>query len=89
MYPIINPTIDIIRPFFLQLFLVKKLSVGQRRALSEFFTNAAVAWLSAGVIAPFFISRRLEDFVTFGTWGLLFTLVFLIISLSLTKGVKI
>ena len=67
---------------------MEKLSVGQKKSLAEFFTNAAVAWLSAGIIAPFFVSKKLEDFITFGVWGLLLTLIFLTISLVLTKGVK-
>ncbi|MBL7078607.1 hypothetical protein ISS42_03040 [Candidatus Shapirobacteria bacterium] len=67
---------------------MKRLSVGQKKALSEFFTNGAVAWLSAGLVTPFFISKKLKDFVAFGAWGLIFTLIFLTISLSFTKEVK-
>lgn len=64
------------------------LSIGQKKALSEFFTNGAVAWLSSGIIAPFFIGKKLENFLAFGLWGLMFTLIFLTVSLVLTKGVK-
>ena len=67
---------------------MKELSIGQRKSLAEFFTNAAVAWLSAGIIAPFFVSKRLEDFIALGGWGLTFTLIFLFVSLLFTKGVR-
>jgi len=67
---------------------VRKLSVGQRKALSEFFTNGAVAWLSAGVIAPFFTDKTLTNFVGSLTWGVVFTIWFLLIALLLTKGVR-
>lgn len=67
---------------------MKKLSVGQKKSLAEFFTNTAVAWFSAGIIAPFFASRKLGDFATFVIWGLLFTTTFLRISLFFTKGAK-
>ena len=67
---------------------MERLSIGQRKVIAEFFTNAAVAWLSAGVITPFFISRKLEDFLVFSTWGLLFALIFLTMSLVFTKGVS-
>jgi hypothetical protein len=67
---------------------MERLSLGQRKALSEFFTNAAVAWLSAGIIIPFFANRRIEEFIALGLWGLFFSLVFITISLFFTKGVN-
>jgi len=67
---------------------VKKLSVGQKKSLAEFFGNAAVAWLTAGVVTPFFATKRLKEFVTFGIWGLLLTLVFLVFSLFFSKQIK-
>jgi len=67
---------------------MERLSTGQRKALAEFFTNAAVAWLSAGIIAPLLTGRKLEEFTTFGIWGLFFACVFITISLYITKGVN-
>jgi len=67
---------------------MRKLSVGQKRALAEFFANGAVAWLSAGVIAPFFASKKLVDFIGIGTWGILLTLIFISVSLFISKQVK-
>jgi len=66
---------------------MERLSSGQKKALSEFFANAAVAWFSAGIVIPFFANRRLEEFFAFSLWGLLFTLMFLTFSLVITKGV--
>lgn len=67
--------------------LALKLSVGQRRVIAEFFANAAVAWLSAGVVVPFFANRRWEEFVAFSIWGVLLSLTFLTVSVALTKEV--
>lgn len=67
---------------------MRKLSVGQRKALSEFFANGAVAWLSAGVITPFFVGRELPNVLGSLAWGILFTLWFIAMSLFIMKGVK-
>lgn len=67
---------------------MRELSVGQRKNLAEFFTNSAVAWLTAGIIAPFFVSKKFTDFASLGIWGLLFSLLFLGVSLAFTKGVR-
>lgn len=68
---------------------MERLSIGQKKALAEFFTNAAVAWLSGGVIAPFLSGRKLEEFIAFGLWGLFFTTIFIVISLRITKGANV
>lgn len=65
-----------------------RLSVGQRKSLAEFFTNGAVAWLSAGVIAPFFIEKTATNFISSLVWGTIFTIWFILISLLFTRGVK-
>ena len=67
---------------------MERLSTGQKKALAEFFTNAAVAWLSAGIVVPFLTGRRLEDFIVFGILGVLFTVFFIIISMIFVKGVN-
>ena len=73
---------------YLDIFMsMKKLSPGQKKALAEFFANAAVAWFSAGIVIPFFANKRLEEFIAFGFWGVVFTLLFLTLSLIITKGV--
>lgn len=67
---------------------MRKLSVGQRKALSEFFSNGAVAWLSAGVITPFFVGRELPNVLGSLVWGILFTPWFIAVSLFIMKGVR-
>lgn len=67
---------------------MRRLSVGQKRALSQFFTNSAVAWLSAGVITPFFVGRELPNVLGSLTWGMLFTLWFIGVSLFIMKGIR-
>lgn len=66
---------------------MRKLSIGQKKALAEFFANAAVAWFSAGMVIPFFANKTLAEFVTFGLWGVVFSAFFLTIALIFTKGV--
>jgi len=68
---------------------MKKLSIGQRKSLAEFFTNAAVAWLSAGVIAPIFAGRTLANIIGAVVWAIMFTIWFIAISLFLTRGVRL
>jgi len=68
--------------------IMKKLSVGQRKTIAEFFTNAAVAWLTIGVISPLFTGGKLLDFVVTSIWGFSFTMIFLLSSLYFTKGIK-
>ncbi|MBI5701802.1 hypothetical protein HZC34_08200 [Candidatus Saganbacteria bacterium] len=67
---------------------MQKLSTGQKKMLATFFVNGAVAWLSAGIITPFFISKKFGEFIAFGFWGLLLALFFLVVSLGITKGVQ-
>jgi len=67
---------------------MKKLSVGQRKSLAEFFTNGAVAWFSAGIIAPVFAGKTLSNFVGSIIWGTISTIWFLLIASLLMKGIK-
>lgn len=65
-----------------------KMSIGQKKAMSEFFVNGAVAWLSAGIIAPLFLSEKTTDFINATGWGLFFTGIFITFSLLITRGVR-
>lgn len=67
---------------------MKNLSIGQRKSLAEFFTNAAVAWLTVGVISPFFDKKALIDFIISNSLGIMFTAMFLLVSLYFMKGVR-
>lgn len=67
---------------------MKKMTLDQRRSLAEFFTNSAVAWLTAGIVAPFFLKKDLFDFISAGFWGLIFAFLCLLIAQLVIKGVK-
>lgn len=67
---------------------MRTLSVGQKKSLSEFFANGAVAWLTVGIISPLFTGGKVIDFIGSVLWGSLFTVIFLIMSLLFTKGIK-
>ena len=67
---------------------MKRLSVGQQKTLADFFTNTAVGWFSAGIIAPLFVGKRMEEFFTLGAWGILLASLFLMSAVVIMKGVK-
>lgn len=58
----------------------------QRKVLSEFFNNTAVAWFAAGVIAPVIVKPvSLADLLTSLSWGLVATTVFLRLSIEYSQ----
>jgi len=65
---------------------VKKLSSDQRRALSEFLANLAVAWLAAGIIAPTIEKKNLLEAIQSAIMPVLWAGFSLLAMLSLTKG---
>jgi len=67
---------------------MKRLSIGQQKTLAEFFTNTAVGWFSAGIIAPLFVGKHLNEFVLLGAWSIFLSSLFLVTAIILTKGVK-
>jgi hypothetical protein len=67
---------------------MKKLSVGQQKTLADFFSNTAVGWFSAGVIAPFFIGKQFNEFIILGVWSIFLSSLFLMTAVIFTKGVK-
>lgn len=67
---------------------MRKFSVGQRKSVVEFCTNSAVAWLTVGIVSPFFTSRSFSEFIAFAFWGVAMTLSFLSASLLVAKGLK-
>lgn len=67
---------------------MKKLTATQRKSLAEFFTNSAVAWLTAGIVAPFFLKQDLTNFLSSGFWGILFTIFSLVVSQIILKEVR-
>jgi len=66
-----------------------RLKSAQRKGLSEFFNSVAVAWFAAGVVAPVFVSGFIPSkFVGLAIFALLFTGVFLGISIGLLRRSK-
>lgn len=63
-----------------------KLNKDQKKQLAEIFGNMSVAWFSLGVISPIFIKpKTLSEFFTNLGLGLIFSFVFIIISLQFLK----
>ena len=58
----------------------------EQKVFLEFFTNLAVAWFSAGVIAPFFMqSKILSEVLSFGLSGAVIALASLKAALFFAK----
>lgn len=67
---------------------VRKFSIGQLKALSDFLNTLAAAWFTGGIIAPFFSRASLLDKSLFFIPGFVFSNVFLFFSLTLMRGLK-
>ena len=66
-----------------------KLRSAQKKGLSEFFNSVSVAWFAAGVIGPIFLqSFTVNRFVFSALFALMFSVVFLNISMLLLRRVK-
>mgnify|MGYP001572506245 FL=1 len=62
---------------------------GERKVYSEFFTNLAVAWFSAGVISPFFTKpKSVVEILLFASFGILGALASLRSAVLISKGGK-
>ncbi|MGB9706968.1 MAG: hypothetical protein ACPLXP_02785 [Microgenomates group bacterium] len=68
---------------------MRKLTVGQSKVLAEFCANFAVAWVTTGVVVPFFLRKGFIEFISSAVWGALFAAVLLIFALMLSRKVKI
>jgi len=63
--------------------------VGERKVYSEFLTNLAVAWFSAGVISPFFTRpKNVIEIVLFTLFGILGAFLSLRLAVLASKGGK-
>lgn len=67
---------------------MKGLSVGQKKILAGVFANGSVAWFSTGVIVPVIAGKTLSDFIATLTVGFLFAAIFVIIALTIARGIK-
>lgn len=65
-----------------------KLSAGQKSGLAEFCTNFAVAWLTAGVIAPYISRQNFSEIFQIMIMSITLAGSLLSLMLYLTKEVK-
>ena len=68
---------------------MKKISVGQRRLVADYFSNIGVAWFVAGVIGIFVSGAKSfsATAVSF-SWGVGFSAFCLRVGLFFMKGIK-
>jgi hypothetical protein len=64
------------------------LSIGQLRALSDFFNTVAAAWFVGGIVTPFFVGASPIEKLQFSVAGVLYSGVFLSLSLFFVKEVN-
>jgi len=62
-----------------------RLSIEQKRILSEFLANIGVAWFAGGIVAPLFISNKITEIIIPGVWGLILSIISLSFSLLIVK----
>ena len=67
---------------------MKTLSVGQLKALSEFFNTIAAGWFSGGIIAPLFSQVSSLEKLAFFVVGATLSYWFLKLSLAVVEDVK-
>lgn len=67
---------------------MRKLTIGQVRVLAEFCANFAIAWLTTGIVMPFFLRKGIFEFMGSAVWGSLFGAILLIFALFLSKKIK-
>lgn len=67
---------------------MKKLSLNQRKLLSEFLANIGIAWFAGGVVAPLFVTNKLSEVIIPSFWGVSLTTLSLVFSLWIIKGGK-
>jgi hypothetical protein len=73
---------------FLQLQVMREFSLGQRKTLSNFFNNLAVAWSSGAIITPTFAQVTNDEKLAFFAVGISLACFFLTISLILVKEIN-
>lgn len=62
-----------------------RLSIDQKRVLSEFLANLGVTWFAGGIVAPAFTAKKLTEMVIPGIWGLLLAIISISFSLLIVK----
>ncbi|MBI3559300.1 hypothetical protein HY085_02795 [Candidatus Gottesmanbacteria bacterium] len=64
---------------------MKNLSKEELRAISSYLGNIGVAWFGAGIIAPFFLNKSVDDLLFSFLSGVLLSLVFLLLSILVLR----
>jgi len=69
---------------------MRKINIGQKKALSDFLNNIAAAWFTIGVITPLFITtdKTLDDIITSIIFGLTGSVASLAFSFIINKDTK-
>lgn len=62
-----------------------KLSLDQKRILSEFLANIGVTWFAGGIVATVFTAKKMSEFIIPGIWGLSLAILSIIFSLQIIK----
>jgi hypothetical protein len=62
-----------------------KLSLDQRKVLSEFLANLGVAWFAGGIVAPILTLKNISDIYFPGIWGLTLTIISVSFSLLILR----
>lgn len=67
-----------------------KLSIGQKKVITDFLSTTAAAWFAAGVIAPIFsTSSNADEVIISIISGLSTACILMFISTMIMKGVNI
>ena len=72
--------------FVLLRYLWMKLSLDQKRILSESVANIGVAWVAGGVVASVFTTHALFDILVSGLWGTVLGALFISTAVVIMKG---
>ncbi len=52
-----------------------KISLDQRKTLSEFLANLGVTWFAGGIVAPVFTAKNIAEMIIPGIWGLVLSIM--------------
>lgn len=62
-----------------------KLSIDQKRVLSESIANIGVAWFAGGVVASVFTMKTVSQVIIPGVWGTVLAILFIGFSLLIFR----
>ncbi len=64
---------------------MEKISRREKKALSDFLINVAVAWFTAGVISVFISKYTVFEILVSITWGMVMSLISLLGGMKMVK----